>query len=165
MLSRWPALLGGLEDRLDRGLAARQVGCEAALVADADGEPAAVQDTAERVVDLGADLERLGEAGGARRHDHELLQVDRVGGVNAAVDDVHHRHRKQVRPGPAEVAVERQAGLGGGRVGGRERDAEDRVRAQPALVRRCRRRREQRGVERSLVGGVEPEHRRRERRR
>ena len=37
----------------------------------------------------------------------------------------------------AEVAVERDAGLGGGRLRGRERDAEDRVGAEPALVRRA----------------------------
>ena len=31
------------------------------------------------------------------RHDHELLQVDVVVGVRAAVDHVHHRHRQHVR--------------------------------------------------------------------
>ena len=32
-----------------------------------------------------------------RGHDHELLQVDRVVGVGAAVDHVHHRHREHGR--------------------------------------------------------------------
>jgi hypothetical protein len=27
-------------------------------------------------------------------HDHEFLNVDRVVGMLAAVDDVHHRHRQ-----------------------------------------------------------------------
>ena len=30
----------------------------------------------------------------ADRHDHEFLDVDRIVGVRAAVDDVHHRHRQ-----------------------------------------------------------------------
>ena len=38
-----PGALGGLEDRLDRGLARREVRREAALVADAGREPALVQ--------------------------------------------------------------------------------------------------------------------------
>ena len=46
--------------------------------------------------------------GAAHRHDHEFLDVDRVVGVRAAVDDVHHRHGQHVRAGAAEIAVERQ---------------------------------------------------------
>ena len=107
------------------------------------------------MVDLGADPDRLGEGGRAGRDDHELLQVDRVlpratpplitfsigtGSVLAVV--------------AAEVAVERDAGLRGGGLGRRERDAEDRVRAETALVRRAVGV-DQRGVDRGLVGGVE----------
>ena len=42
-------------------------------------------------------------------HDHELLEVDVVVGVLAAVEDVHHRHGQDLGVGAAEVAVERQA--------------------------------------------------------
>ena len=35
--------------------------------------------------------------GGADRHDHEFLEVDRIVGMGAAVEDVHHRHRQQSR--------------------------------------------------------------------
>ena len=54
--------------------------------------------------------------------------------VHAAVDDVHHRHRQDVRVGAADVAIQRKPGLGGRRPGDRERGAQDRVRAQIALV-------------------------------
>ena len=49
----------------------------------------------------------------AHRDDHELLEVDRVVGVRAAVEHVHHRHRQDVGADPvaAEVAVQRQARL------------------------------------------------------
>ena len=77
--------------------------------------------------------------GGAAGHDHELLEVDLVVGVGAAVEHVHHRHRQHVRRLAAEVAPQRQPLLGRLGVRGRERDAEDRVGAEPRLVRRCRR--------------------------
>jgi hypothetical protein len=46
---------------------------------------------------------------GADGHDHELLEVDVVVGVRAAVEDVHHRHGQGDGVDAAEVAVERQA--------------------------------------------------------
>ena len=54
----------------------------------------------------------------ADRHDHELLEVGRVLGVLAAVEDVEHRDRQGPRADAAEVAVERQVvrGRGGVRV-------------------------------------------------
>ncbi len=149
-----PGPLGRLEDRLDRGLARLEVGREAALVADPGREPAFAQDALELVVDLDADPQALGEARGAHGHDHELLQVDRVGGVGAAVDHVQHRHGERRRLLAAEMAVERLAGLGGSRLCGRERDAEDRVRAEASFVRRSVEV-DQLPVERLLVEPVE----------
>ena len=60
--------------------------------------------------------EKVGAPAG---HDHELLEVDLVVGVGAAVEHVHHRHRQHVRVGAAEVAPQRLAGVGGRRLGGR----------------------------------------------
>ena len=68
------------------------------------------------------------------------------------------------RADPAEVAVERQVVRRGRRVGAGERDAEDRVGAELALVRRAVEVDEQR-VDAGLVGRVEAEQRRRDRRR
>ena len=102
--------LDGLGDQVERGAVARQVGGEAALVADAGGQALLLQHRLERVVDLGALLERLAERRRADRRDHELLDVDVGVGVGAAVEDVHHRHRQQVGVGPADVAEQRQPG-------------------------------------------------------
>ena len=82
---------------------------------------------------------------GADGHDHEFLEVDLVVGVLAAVDDVGHRHGQDAGVGAADVAVERQAVGGGGRLGGGQADAQDRVGAELPLVRACRRRRSARG--------------------
>ena len=61
-----------------------------------------------------------------------------------------------VAPGAAEVAEERLARIGGRRLRSRERDAEDRVRAEPALVRRPVEL-DQGAVELLLLGRVEPD--------
>ena len=97
----------------------------------------------KHVVGLGAPAQRLAEARRADRHDHELLEVDGVVGVHAAVDDVHHRHRQDVGVGAADVAVQRDRQVVGGRLGDGQADAEDGVGAEASLV----------------VGAVELEHR------
>jgi hypothetical protein len=83
---------------------------------------------------LGPEAQRLGERRRAVGHDHELLGVEGIVGVRAAVDDVHERHRQGPRGRAADVAVEGQAA--GFRRGLRHRqgDAQDRVGAQAALV-------------------------------
>ena len=126
--------LGRLEDGGDRLLARRQVGREAALVAHAGGEATLVQELSEPMEGLGADPQRLGERRRARRHDHELLEVERVLRVGAAVDDVQHRDGEHAGVLAAEPAVERHAGLERRRLRDGQGDAEDRVRAEPRLV-------------------------------
>ena len=74
--------------------------------------------------------------------------------MHAAVDHVQHRDGQRSRRVAAEVAVERDARLRRRGLRRRERDPEDRVRAEPALVRRAVGV-DQRGVERGLVGRVE----------
>ena len=136
-------------------------GREAALVADRGGEPARVEQPSERVVHLDALADRLGERRRAVRHDHELLEVERVGRVPPAVDDVHERDRKERRPRAAEGAVERPAGGGGRRARRGERHGEQRVRPQARLVLRPIEP-DQLRVERGLVGSVQAAQRGRE---
>ena len=74
------------------------------------------------------------EARRADGHDHELLEVDGVVGVHAAVDDVHHRYGQDVGVGAADVAVERKLELVGRGLGDGQAGAEDRVGAEASLV-------------------------------
>ena len=148
----------GLADRLDeqveRLAVAREVRREAALVAEAGGEPLAREQALQHVVGLGAPAEGLAERLRADRQDHELLDVDVRLGVRAAVDDVHHRHRQHVGVRAADVAEERQLGGGGGGLRDGEADAEDRVRAEVRLVLGAVGR-DQGRVDDALVGGVD----------
>jgi hypothetical protein len=151
-----------LENDLDRLLVALQVRREAALVADAGRELPLDEHLLQRVEDLGAHAQRVGEGICADRDDHELLEVHRVRRVRAAVDDVHHRHRHRPRERTAEVAIQRESYFLRGSPGGGHRDGEDRVRAEPALVVRAVEL-EHRVVDEHLVGRVDSHQRRRDR--
>jgi hypothetical protein len=128
-------LADGLDQELQGGLVAGQVGREPALVADGGGQAAAVQDALEGVVDLGAHAQPLAEGGSAERDDHELLEVHVVVGVGTAVEDVHQRHRQDVRRRAAQVAEQLQLQRVGRRPRDGHGDAQDRVGAELALVR------------------------------
>ncbi|MPM30051.1 hypothetical protein SDC9_76593 [bioreactor metagenome] len=144
----------GLGDQLQGGDVGRQVRGEAALVTQAGGQALGLEDLLEGVVDARAPLEGLPEGGGADRGDHELLDVHVGVGVGATVEDVHHRHGKDVGRRTADVAVERQVGRLCGGVGDGQRDAEDGVGAQLALVRGAVEF-EHGLVEEALLGGLE----------
>ena len=90
-------LVAGLLDRLqddpERRLVGLEVGGEAALIAHRGRQVAVGEDLLEGVEHLGAVAQRLAEARRPDRQDHELLDIEAVVGVGAAVHDVHHRHR------------------------------------------------------------------------
>ena len=86
--------------------------------------------------DLGAHAQGLAEAGSAHRHDHELLDLHVVGGVCAAVEDIHHGHGQLLCVNAADIVVQGGAqalsrGLCAGQGG-----AQDGVGTQAALVGR-----------------------------
>src|SRR5512144_1411719 len=82
-----------LEDYLDRLLVRLEVRSEAAFVADTGRVALAVQDGLQRMECLFAFAYGFGEAVGAVRRDHELLEIDCIVGVSTAVDDVHAGYR------------------------------------------------------------------------
>jgi len=129
--------LDGLEDAGEGFLVGAEVGGEAALVAHVGAHAFALEDLAEVVEHLGAHAEGFGEGGGSDGHDHELLEVDAVVGVAAAVEDVHHGDGQGVAAHAAEVAVELLARLLGSGLGAGQADAEDGVGAEARLVLRA----------------------------
>ena len=103
--------------------------------------------------DFGAHAKGVGEGLGADRHDHELLEVDVVVGVGAAVEDVHHGGGEDAGVDAAEVAIERETEGEGGGAGGGHGDGEDGVGAEGGFVVGVVEL-EHGGVEEALVGGV-----------
>ena len=118
--------------------------------------PASCRIDLQRVEALGAPPQRLGERRRADRHHHELLELELVVGVRAAVDHVHHRRRQRrarsVRRGTARAAgrCESAAALATA-----SETPEDRVRAEGRLVGGAVEV-EQRAVDAALVERVEP---------
>ena len=129
-------LLDGLEEDLHALLVA-QVGGEAALVAQPGGQAPVLEEVLEHVVALGGPPQSLGERGRAHRHEHELLDVEGVGGVGPAVEDVEHGQGQHAGVGPAQVAVEGEVELVGRGPGHGQGHAEDGVGAEAGLVGRA----------------------------
>jgi hypothetical protein len=111
-----------------------KIGRKTAFVANRSREALLVQQLLQRVKDLGAATQCFAERILTHRQDHELLEVEAVVGVFATVDDVHHRHRHLHRPGTTKIAVERQAGFLGRRLGHRHRNREHGVGTETRLV-------------------------------
>ena len=59
----------------------------------------------ERVEHLHPVAQRFPEGRRAKRHEHELLHVDAVVGVRAAIDHVHERHGQRHLARAAQVPV------------------------------------------------------------
>ncbi len=147
-------LVDGRHKQVERGPVGGQVRGETAFVTDSGRQPLGLEHALERLICLGAPAQRLGKGRRPDRGNHELLDVDVCIGVRAAVDNVHHRYRQQMRAGTTEIAVQRQ--VRGFRGGPRNREAhpEDGVRPQAGLVRRSVQI-QQRQVENALLGGFE----------
>ena len=100
-------LFDSRQNGLDGLLIAGKVGCKAALIAHGGSQPLGLQDGSQRMEHLGAPAQRFFKGGGTHRHDHELLRVHGVGGVCAAVQDVHHGHGQAVAVYAAQKTVQR----------------------------------------------------------
>ena len=130
--------VAGLLDRLGNEtqgfIGGFQVWRETAFVADVGVVAGIVQALFQRLQHFGAHPHGVGHGRGGDRLDHEFLDVDRIVGMFAAVDYVHHRHRKGAGIGAADVTIQRLTLIGRSGLGRGQRDPEDRVGAEPSLV-------------------------------
>ena len=124
----------GPHQQVAGGIVAIEVGGKAALIANGGGEALLVQQALEGVEHLSAPAQRFAEAAGAMGHDHEFLEIQVVGGVLAAIDHVHQRHRQHRCRWPAQIAVQRQANPIGGCAGHGHAHRQDRVGTQAGFV-------------------------------
>ena len=125
--------LNGAAEQVERLLVACKRGGVAALVAHA----AMADERAERVVNFRAHAQRVAEGVRADGDEHELLNVERVARVCAAVEHVHQRHRERAGVLTAEIPPERLSLARRRGAGRRERDGEDGVCAEPRFVFRA----------------------------
>ena len=142
------------QNDLQRLFIARKVGREPAFVADGSRQPARAQDRRQGMVHLRTPAQSFAEARRARRHDHKFLHVDVVGGVRAAVKDIHHRHGQTAAP--SQKAVQRHLARLRRRIRRRKGNRQDGVRTQSGLIGRAVRL-DHRRIHRACIGGIQPE--------
>jgi hypothetical protein len=155
VLARFEArCFDGLHAKIERCLGREQVWGKAALVAPTLVSVAGLLQRAfQGMEDLRPCPQGLREALRADWQDHELLKVDRIIGMGAAIDDIHHRDGQNPGRRP-HIAVKRQLACLRRRLGDGQRHAEDRVRPEPRLVGRAVER-DHRLVDFDLVLGIE----------
>ena len=124
----------GLDDVAESFVVVLQVGGKAAFVAHAGHVAVLFQQLLQHMEDLGPHAQGITEALGAQGHDHEFLDVQVVGGVGAAVDDVHHGRGQHLGVDAAQVFVQGQAQVFAGGTGAGHGHAQHGVGAQTALV-------------------------------
>ena len=146
--------LDGLHDEGDRLVGGIQARREAAFIADIGVVTGGVELFLQGVEHFRAHPHGVGDARRGDRHDHEFLDVDRVVGMLAAIDDVHHRGRQDAGIDAADIAVERQAAAFRRRLGHGQRDAEHGIGAEAGLVVGAVHLDHQL-VDQALVGGIE----------
>ena len=104
------------------------------LIAHCGRHALVVEEGLQGVKDLGPIAQGLLKTWGPHRDDHELLQVEIVVGVCAAIDHIHHGNRKRHGATAAKVSVEGQAGLLGCRTGRRHGDCQHGIGPQTRFV-------------------------------
>ena len=92
-----------------------------AFVTDGRAQALTLEDGLEGMEDLCSHAEGLGEARRPHGHDHELLDINGRVRVGPAVEDVHHRHRQDIRVHPAQVAEQREPRMLGSCLGRSQR--------------------------------------------
>ncbi len=123
-----------LHDQTEGSLVPWKIGRESALVAHGGGQSFGMEQLFERMEHLRAVAQGITEGRRAQGDDHEFLQVEAVVSVSATVDDVHQRHRQRHAAHAAQIAVQRQASLGGSGFGNGHRHCQHGVGAQAAFV-------------------------------
>ena len=88
----------------------------------------------QRVENFGTHANGFFNGGSGNRHNHEFLNVNRVVGMLAAVNDVHHRNRQSAGHGAAQITIQRETGFFGLSLGNGERNGQDGVSAELAFV-------------------------------
>jgi hypothetical protein len=86
-----------------------EIRCEPTLIADSRAQAFGFEDRFQRMKRFGTHLNGLGHRFGAEGDDHELLDIQVIGGMGAAVDHVHHGHRQDPGVDTTQVAEQGQA--------------------------------------------------------
>ena len=116
---------------------APEAGSEAAFVTHAGDVAVAGEQGLQGMEYFRADTQGVMEGFRPEGHDHEFLDIQIVGGMRTAVDDVHHGRRHDFGVDAAEILIQRQTEKFGGGAGSGKGNAEHGVCAETGLVVRA----------------------------
>ena len=126
---------------LDRGhddaesfFIAAKVGSKTTFVADGSVHAFFLKHFLQVMEDLATATHGIAKSLEAQRHHHELLDINIVVSVFATVDDIHHWSRQQIPSSSAKVTVQWLVTVNSGCFGRRQRNSQQRVRAQILFV-------------------------------
>ena len=131
---------------------------KAALIPYAAGQARFLQQGAQPVGDPHTALQPIGKGGTAQRDDHKFLDIDIIGGVAAAIQNIHHG-AGQSGPPPrkaGEVLPQRQAAGSRGGVGHGQADPQNGIGAEVRFISGAIRFAED-AVNGFLLGGIPPD--------
>ena len=130
------AILDGPQNQFQGLFLIFQLGGKAALISHAAGQARFLQQGAQPVGDPHTALQPIGKGGTAQRDDHKFLDIDIIGGVAAAIQNIHHG-AGQSGPPPrkaGEVLPQRQAAGSRGGVGHGQADPQNGIGAEVRFI-------------------------------
>ena len=101
--------LHGLQNQLNGVLVPRKIRRKSTLVAHAGGKPLLSQQGLKGMEHLGAPAQPLGKRACSHRHHHKLLHIHRVGGMGAAIQNIHHGNGQGIGGRAAQKTIERHS--------------------------------------------------------
>src|SRR5690606_38218770 len=104
------SLLNRLHDEIEGSLGILQIRSKSAFIADIGVVTGILEALLERVENFRTITNSFTNGRSADRKNHEFLEIDRIVGMCAAIDDVHHGNRQDMGVCAADVAVKRQTG-------------------------------------------------------
>ena len=155
---RVACLFDARHDEIQRIGGRGEVRREASFVAYCGRQPLVMQAFFQRMENFCADTHCVSQIFRTDRHDHEFLKIYRIVGMFAAIDDVHHGNRQDMRRHAAHIAVQRQTACVGSSLGRSKAYAQNSVGAEAGFVFRAVQRNHGR-IDFALIFRVDPHQR------
>ena len=145
----------GFEDQGQGLFIGAQIGREPAFIAHGRIQAFALKYFFQCMKGFGAHLNGLADRFGTKGNYHKFLNIQVVGGMCAAIDDVHHGNRQHPGIDAAKVAVKGQAESHGGRPGRGHGDPQDGIGPHFGFVGRAVQL-DHGAIQRHLIGCIHP---------
>ena len=151
------SLVDGVQDHLNRRFMARHIGGKTTLVTHGNAHAFVAHDFFQSMKDFRAIAQGFAKIRRPYGDDHQLLQIEVVVSVGAAIDHVHHGNRHLHTAHAAEIAVQGQTRFFGRRTGHRHGHGQNGIGTEAGFVV-CAVKLDQGVVQKRLFAGIQANH-------